>query len=133
MRTASIHARRSSTDGDGRPCSAATVRMRSPARPVNHASSAIAASNVAVVPTAGVAAAAPAPAPKAPSSRANESVSAFIFSGRTSPPNAAARPTAASHRELLTRSMVTSMVRPRRSMSAGLTRMVSLSAHSRAL
>ena len=54
------------------------------------------------VPIAGAAAAAPTPAPNTPSSRENDAVSAFSFSGRTSPGSVAARATAASQRLLLT-------------------------------
>ena len=60
------------------------MRIRSPARAVNHASSAVAVSSVAPVPKAGEAATTPAAAPAAPTSRANESVRALIFSGRMS-------------------------------------------------
>src|SRR5215218_794501 len=120
---ASLTARaNSSRAGSGRPWRAAIVRIRSPARAVNQPSSAVAVSSVAPVPNAGDAATTPAAAPAAPTSRANESVSAFTFSGRIRPGCAAARLTAASQRLLETSSIVPRMPAVKRSRSAASTR-----------
>ena len=88
----------------------------------------MAVSSVAPVPKAGEAATTPAAAPAAPTSRANESVRALIFSGRIWPGWAAARLTAASHRLLDTSSIVPSMPAANRSNSAASTRAANLAA-----